>query len=145
MCQALSSTFSQLGKPPQPNPSDPAATRLAFITYLRDSATTAQQAIDRVSSIGAPPVQNGQRILDQVRVQLTQLRDNLREAVTQLEAADTNDMTAFGQAFAAAGNVIGLLGTLETEPQLRAAIEQTPECQALPGVSATEGPNAPPG
>lgn len=144
MCQALGPTFSQLGKPPQPDPSNPITTRLAFITYLNDSANTAQQAIDRLSSIGAPPVENGQQILDQVRVQLTQLRDNLKQAVTRLEAADSNDMAAFGQAFAAAGNVIGLVGTLESESQLRAAINQTPECQTLPGVSPTAQTNQPP-
>jgi hypothetical protein len=144
MCQALAPTFTQLGKPPQPDPDNPTATRLAFINYLRDSATAAQQAIDRLSSIGVPPVENGQRILDQVRLQLTQLRDNLRDTVTQLQAADSNDMAAFGRAFGVAGNVIGLLGTLENQSQLRAAIEQTPECQALPGVGSTNGTNQPP-
>ena len=36
-------------------------------------------------------------------------------------------------------------GTLATDPQLRAAIEQTPECQHLAAVNPTTQPPQPPG
>jgi hypothetical protein len=143
VCQALDPAFTQLGKPPQPDPGNAVATRQAFITYLDTSANAAQQAINRLSSIGAPPVDNGAQILDQVRGQLTQLRDNLKNAATQLKTANTNDAAAFGQAFGAASNVIGLLGTLSSQPQIRDAINQAPECQTLPGINAATAPKAP--
>jgi hypothetical protein len=47
---------------------------------------------------------------------------------TRLDAANANDGAAIGQAFSAMGNVVGLFGTLTGDPQLRAAIDQTPEC-----------------
>ena len=81
-------------------------------------------------------MENGQRILDQVRVQLTELHAYLNEAVTQLKASDANDAGTLGQALGAAGNVVGLFATLATEPQLRAALDQAPKCQTLSGLNA---------
>ena len=126
MCQALGFAFLQLGSPPEPDFTNPAATRQAFGTYLSNAANATQQAIDLLSSVGAPPVDNGQRILDQMRTQLTQLRGNLNEMATQLNRASPNDVGAIG-------NVVGLFGTLTNDPQLRAAIDQTPECHTSPG------------
>ncbi|MDT7712639.1 MAG: hypothetical protein QOG46_1328, partial [Pseudonocardiales bacterium] len=120
MCQALHPALTQLGKPPQPDVNDPAATRQAFITYLTQAGNATQQTIDRLSSIGAPPVDNGQQILEEIRTQLVELRTNLLEVATRLKAANPNDTTAIGQAFGVAGNVVGLVGALATNPQLRA-------------------------
>ena len=131
--QALGPTFSQLGAPPQPNTADPAATRQAYIDYLARASNAAQQAMDRLASVGPPPVQSGQQILDQLRSELSQLRTNLNDAMTQLKAANPNDAAAVGQAFGAVGNAVGLVSTLTSDPQLRAAIDQTPECHTASG------------
>jgi hypothetical protein len=133
MCQALGLAFLRLGTPPQADFANPAATRQAFSTYLNNASNATQQAIDLLSSIGPPPVEDGQRILDQLRMQLTQLRGNLSEAATQLNQANANEAGAIGQAFGAVGNVVGLFGTLTSDPQLRAAVDQTPECQSASG------------
>jgi|SRR6185312_988660 hypothetical protein len=143
MCQALGPAFSQLGAPPQPDTANPAATRQAYVDYLSRASNAAQQAYDRLASVGPPPVQNGQQILDQARTQLSQLRDNLNNALTQLKAASSNESAAIGPAFSAAGNAVSLVGTLTDNPQLRAAIDQTPECQSVPGVSGTSSTTTP--
>lgn len=131
MCQALGFAFLQLGAPPQPDFGDPAATRQAFGTYLGNAANATGQAIDLLSSVGAPPVDDGQRILDHMRTRLTELRGNLNNMATQLtaaNAANATDVGAIAQALGAIGNVVGLFGTLTNDSQLRAAIDQTPEC-----------------
>lgn len=133
VCQALGPALGQLGSPPQPDLNNTTATRQAYITYLTNARNVTQQAIDRLPPIGPPPVQNGQQILGQVNNQLSQLRDNLNEALTQLNQANPNDSAAMAQAFSAASHVVGLRNTLTADPQLRAAIDQTPECQNLPG------------
>ena len=144
MCQALGPAFSQLGALPQPDTANPAATRQAYVDYLSRASTAAQQAYDRLTSVGPPPVQNGQQILDQARTQLSQLRDNLNSALTQLKAAEPNESTAaVGPAFSAAGNAVSLVGTLTSNPQLQAAIDQAPECQNVPGVSGTSSTTTP--
>jgi hypothetical protein len=131
MCQALDPAFSQLGTPPQPDIDNPAATRQAYVAYLNNAGSATQQTIDRFSAIGAPPVANGQQILDRIRTQLVHMRTNLTDAAALLGAADPHDSAAIGQAFGAAGNVIRMIGVLATDPELRAAIDQTPECQSL--------------
>jgi hypothetical protein len=143
MCQALRPALAQLGTPPQVDMGNSAAARQAYIDYLGRAANAAQQATDRLASIGAPPVQNGQQILDQLRTQLTQLRNNLNDALTQLKAANPNEAAAIGSAFGAAGNAVGLLSTLTSDPQLRDAIDQAPECQNTPGVNATPSTTSP--
>ena len=137
-CQALRPAFDQLGTPPRLDVNNLAATRQAYLTYLGNARNATQQAIERLTLVGVPPVANGQQILDQTRNQLTQLRNDLDDAVAQLNRADPNDAGAVGLAVGAASNVMGALGNrvqvlaaLAQDPQLRAAINQTPECQNL--------------
>ncbi|MGH3814663.1 MAG: hypothetical protein ACRDUV_19815 [Pseudonocardiaceae bacterium] len=152
MCQALGPTFDRLGAPPLPDLGNLAATRQTYIDYLGNARNATQQAIDRLSSVGPPPVDNGQQVLDNIRNQLVQLRNDLDEALAQLNRADPNNVGASGLALGAASNILGALGNraqllanLATDPQLRAAINQTPECQNLTRVDATTGTNQPTG
>jgi hypothetical protein len=147
ICQTVTSTLAQLGAPPQADNNNPTATRQAYADYLSRASNGVQQAMDRLTSIGPPPVANGQQIFDQLRTQLTQLRDSLNNAATQLKAANPNDAAALGPAFGAAGNAVALLGTLTSNEELRAAFDQTPECHNVPGMGATTTtttPSAPP-
>ncbi|MDQ4093780.1 MAG: hypothetical protein M3143_10375 [Actinomycetota bacterium] len=153
MCQELDPAFEQLGAPPQPDLGNLAATRQAYIDYLSDARNAAQQAIDRLSTVGAPPVENGPQVLESMRTQLVQLREDLDEAMAQLNRADPNDVGGAGLALGAASNVLAALGNraqvlanLVIDPQLRAAIDQTPECQNVIGdatVGATEPTGSP--
>ena len=151
MCQALDPAFEQLGAPPQPDLGNLVATRQAYIDYLGDARSAAQQAIDRLAAVGAPPVENGVQVLESMRIQLVQLREDLDEAMAQLNRADPNDVGGAGLALGAAGNVLAALGNraqvlanLVVDPQLRAAIDQTPECQNVIG-DATIGTTEPTG
>jgi hypothetical protein len=147
ICQTITSTLTQLGAPPQTNNSDPTATRQAYADYLSRASSAVQQATDRLASIGAPPVANGQQIFDQLRTQLAQLRTSLNDAANQLKAANPNDAAALGPAFGAAGDAVTLLGTLTSNPELRAAFDQAPECHNVPGMgtmTTTTAPSAPP-
>lgn len=149
-CQALNPVFGQLGPPPQPDMNNLAATRQAYINYLTNARNAAQQAIDRLSAVGAPPVANGQQIVDQTRNQLTQLRTDLGDALAQLNRADPHDAGAIGLAAGAVGNMMGALGnrvqvlaTLDTDSQLRAAINQAAECHNLTAITGANQPTQP--
>jgi hypothetical protein len=85
MCQALRPALAQLGSPPQPDLNNSATTRQAYINYLGNARNATQQATDRLSSIGPPPVANGPQILGQMTTQLNQLRDSLNDTLTQPE------------------------------------------------------------
>ncbi len=151
MCQALDPAFEQLGAPPLPDLSNLTATRQAYIDYLGSARNATQQAIDRLTAVGPPPVDNGVQILESMRTQLVQLREDLDEAMAQLNRADPNDVGGAGLALGAASNVLAALGNraqvlanLVVDPQLRAAIDQTPECQNVIG-DATIGTTEPTG
>jgi len=135
MCQVQDPIFTA---PPPVDLSDPAATRQAYSTYFADAQTAADQALDRLQSLGVPPVENGQEVFNDLRDQLTDLRADLADARSQLDQADPNDLAAVGNSVVAAGNVVGALGNkgqvlaiFETSPQLDAAAEQVPECEDL--------------
>ena len=152
MCQSLQPAFDRLGAPPQPDLGNLAATRQAYIDYLSNARNAAQQAIDQLSSVGPPPVYNGQQVFDNMQNQLTQLRQDLDNALAQLNRADPNDVGGTGLAVGAAVNVFGALGNraqvlddLAIDPQLRAAINQTPGCQNLTGTNTTTSTNQPMG
>ncbi|HEX5348884.1 MAG TPA: hypothetical protein VFW64_17530 [Pseudonocardiaceae bacterium] len=152
MCQALHPVFGKLGAPPKINFGDLATTRQAYINYLGNARQATQQAIDLLPSVGAPPVPNGQQMLDQMRNQLSESRKDLDGALAQLNQADPRDSVATGLAIGGAGTVLGALGNrvqvpgnLAPDPQLRAAINQTPECQNLIGANTTAATNQPTG
>lgn len=152
MCQSLDPAFDQLGAPPELDLGNLSATRQAYIEYLTNARNAAEQANEQLSSVGAPPVDNGQEVFTNMRTQLTQVREDLDQALAQLNQADPNDAVAIGLALGSAANVLGALGNraqvlsdLAIEPQLRAAINQTPECQNVTGVDATTGTNPPTG
>ena len=150
VCQSLQPAFDRLGAPPQPDLGNLAATRQSYIDYLSNAQNAAQQAIDQLPSVGTPPVDNGQQVFDNMRSQLIQLREDLDEALAQLNRADPNDVGTTGLAVGAAVNVLGALGNraqvlddLAVDPQLSAAVNQTPECQNLTGMDATTGTHQP--
>lgn len=135
LCQALDPIFSP---PPQVDLTNPAAARQAYSTYLADAQTATEQALGRLQSLGAPPVENGQQVLDDLRAQVTDLRADLADARPRLDQAEQNDIAAVGNAIVAAGNVVGslgntaqVLGVLEVNPELDAAVEQAPACEDL--------------
>ncbi|MGH4007205.1 MAG: hypothetical protein ACRDTH_03375 [Pseudonocardiaceae bacterium] len=152
MCQAIGPAFDRLGAPPQPDFSNLAATRQDYIDYLGNARNAVQQAIDQLASVEAPPVDNGQQVLDNMRNQLVQLRNDLDDASAQLSRADPNDAGAIGLALGAAGNILAahsnraqVLGSLALDPELRTAINETPECQNLtPGSNPPSDANQPP-
>ncbi len=74
--------------------------------------------------------------------QLISLRDNLNDAVAQLKQTNPNDSGAIGRAFGAASNLVGVFGTRATDPQLRAAIHQMPECQHVAAANPTNQPSS---
>lgn len=152
MCQELRPVFGRLGAPPKIDFGNLPATRLAYISYLGSARKAIQQAIDLLPSVGAPPVANGQQMLDQIRNQLTESRNDLDGALAKLNQADPSDSIATGLAIGSAGTVLGTLGNrvqvpsnLTPDPQLRAAINQTPECQNLIGANNNAGTNQPTG
>lgn len=138
VCGALVPVAENLSTPPEFDLTAPAPTRDAYVTYLTEAQTAADSALVSVEAAGAPPVEGGEEIAQNVREDVTELRDDLADARTQLEQTDVSDPAAVGRSVVAAGNVIGALGNnaqalsaLDGEPQLDAAYAQAASCEQL--------------
>lgn len=138
ICTALLPVVETLRTPPQVDVSDPAAAQQAYTSYLNNAQTRAEQAQQEVAAAGAPPVEGGEEIAQDVQDQVADLREDLTQAQGQLDAVDPANPVDVGQAVAAGGNVLGAVGNnvqavgaVTTDPALRDAFELAPSCAEL--------------
>jgi hypothetical protein len=143
VCGAITPVAENLTDPPEFDLTAPAATRQAYLSYLTEAQTAADRALEAVSTAGPAPVDDGGQVTEEVRTDLTELRDDLLDARTQLEQANPTDPSAIGRSVLAAGNLVGALGNrtqtlsaLDGNPRLDAAFEQAQSCQQLRAVQA---------
>jgi hypothetical protein len=143
VCGALIPVVETLGDPPEFDITVPAATRDAFAAYLTQAQTATDQALQDVTEAGAAPVNGGEEIAENVRSDITELRDDLDEARGQLEQTDPNDPVAIGRSVVAAGNVVGAiannaqaLAAIDGDPRLDAAYAQAESCEQLRAIDA---------
>lgn len=143
VCRALGPVVGTLTSPPNTDINNLSATRQNYISYLDTAARQADTARREISAAGAPPVVGGEQIGSTVNDQVTQLRTNVGQALTQIQQTDPNDATSVTQALKAAGNVGGslvdstqVMSTLRRNPQLAQAIDQEPSCASLRSTGA---------
>ncbi|MHA6626364.1 hypothetical protein ACU61A_13095 [Pseudonocardia sichuanensis] len=138
VCSAVAPVVETLRTPPPVDFTNAAATREAYLAYIDATLQDAEQAVRQVRDAGAPPVEGGDELTQEVRTQVEDLTEDLTEARVQLERADPDDVGAIGHAVATVGNLMGSLGNsvqaigeIRTDPRLDAAFEQAPECRQL--------------
>ncbi len=138
VCAALVPVVDALDNPPAFDVTAPAATRDAYTGYLGRAQAAADGAVQGVTAAGAAPVEGGDQVAADVRANVTELRDDLAAAHTQLEQTDVNDPNAVGRAVVTAGNLAGALGNsaqtlsaLDGDPRLDAAFSQAASCERL--------------
>jgi hypothetical protein len=141
VCGALVPVTESLASPPGFDLTAPAAGRDAYLAYVAQARAATDQALDDIAAAGPAPVDGGQQVTEEVRSDVTELRDDLADARTQLEQADANDAAAIGASVVAAGNIVGAvansaqaLSALDGNPRLDAAFEQAQSCQRLRAV-----------
>jgi hypothetical protein len=138
VCGALVPVAESIANPPEFDVTAAAATRDAYSSYLIQAQAAADQALEDIAAAGPAPVDGGEQIAQEVRNDVTELRDDLADARTQLEQSDPGDVPGVGRAVVAAGNVVGAIGnnaqalsTLDGDPRLDAALDQAPSCERL--------------
>jgi len=125
-------------EPPELDLTAPAATREAYTSYVAQAQSATDKALANIAAAGPAPVDRVKQIAEDVRTDVTELRDDLADARTQLEQTDAGDVTGIGRAVVAAGNVVGAIGNnaqalsaLDGNPRLDAAVEQAASCERL--------------
>ncbi len=136
VCAGLQPVVAGLTAPPEPNLSDLAGTRQAYLDYLGVAQQRADQALQLLDAVGPPPVPDGDRIGAQTREQLTQMRTDIGQARDQLQQADPNNPISMGYAVTSTANVFASLASsaqalakLKENPDLGPAFAQAPSCE----------------
>ncbi len=138
VCRTLIPVAQTLRTPPPVDVTAPEAAQQAYRDYLTEAQNQAEQAQQEIGALGAPPVEGGEELAQEVQEQITDLREDAAEAREQIDAATPGDPVSIGQAVVAGANVLGAMGnnvqalaTLTADPELRNAVEQAPECAEL--------------
>lgn len=138
VCEALVPVAQTLRTPPAIDVTAPGAAQQAYRDYLTRAQTQTEQAQQQLGSLGAPPVEGGEELIEDVQQQVGDLREDVTEALDRVNAADPGNPLAIGEAVVAGGNVLGAVGNnvqavsaLTDEPELRDAFERTPACDEL--------------
>jgi hypothetical protein len=144
VCQALVPVAQTLRIPPTIDVTAPQAAQQAYRDYLATAQTQAEQAQQQLEQLGAPPIEGGEDLAEDVREQLDDLRDDVADAQQRIDAADPGNPLSIGEAVVAGGNLLGAvgnnvqaIGALTDEPELRIAFEEAPACADLRMVGET--------
>jgi hypothetical protein len=145
VCQSVESEIGTLSAGPQIDTSSPEAARDDLTSYLNDFGTALDRLIGGIESAGAPPVANGQQVVDETTAGLEQAKEAIQAARTKLDQVPINDPQAARQAFTEVAQDMQNLGQLdatesmENNPELKDAFDKAPTCQKLD----TEASSAP--
>jgi hypothetical protein len=138
ICTALLPVVETLRTPPPVDVTDPAAAQGAYRDYLAEAQSRAETAQQEVTAAGAPPVDGGEELAQDVQQQVEDLQEDVTEARRQIDAADPGNPIDIGQAVVVGGNVLGAIGnnvqavgTLTTDSELSNAFDAAPACADL--------------
>jgi hypothetical protein len=123
---------------PDLNPSDPTAAVTGLQNFLDAAVTGAQASLTDLEDTPPSPVEGGDEFVTNLRSALTQFRDGLEMARSELEGVDPANPQSVAAALPAAltalqglENVPNPAAGLESNPELQAAGEEAPNCQTI--------------
>ncbi|MEA2345745.1 MAG: hypothetical protein QOF63_3914 [Thermoanaerobaculia bacterium] len=106
----------------------------AYLSKILAALATGQSVLD---TAGPSPIDGGEELAAKVRTTIAQLTSDLTAQKAKLDAADANDPVALGLVFIEVGTTLqefsqnDPLAALRTNPQLRAAANQSSNCRKL--------------
>lgn len=107
---------------------------------LRSVGKAADELIGEIDALGPPPVDNGDKVLDELRTSFQDERESIEKAARYVEEADPSNVLEGVQAVRAAQTGIRAISVMTNEvsdqPALEQAFAATPTCQAI-GSGAT--------
>lgn len=141
LCGAFTSAGADLGSESNaPNPSDPKALGAS----LRKAADGLQALITKLDQLGPAPVSGGDAVVSRLKDALTKFQTGLASAATKLESVNANDPAALAAvlpeiltAVQSLSEVQDPLSTLDSNAELRAAVQKAPNCQQLGNLTSS--------
>ncbi|WP_203336573.1 hypothetical protein [Nocardioides limicola] len=138
VCSALEDPIEALMAEPEIDPSDLEATQAGLVDYLDNAATSIGDIKDAFGDAGAPPVEGGDDLADEISTALSSAQTAIGEARDKVAEADASDPMAFSAALSGMSGELASLtsameavGSLDSNPELQSAAEQAKSCQFL--------------
>ena len=138
VCSGVADEFAELKQDPSIDGSDPVAAKASLGAFLDklDSAMDTIQSTFR--GAGAPPVDNGDKLLADFDSRIDEIKTTIGEAKTELEATSTTDPAAFQQGFTKVGEKLQAIGSqksplegLNGNAEVAKALQSTPTCKSI--------------
>jgi hypothetical protein len=148
VCQSVESEVGTLTEPPQIDTSSPEAARDGLTSYLNDFGTAIDRLIGGIKGAGAPPVADGQRVVDETTQALERAQETIQNARTKLDQVPINDPQAARQAFTEVAQEMEQMGqvdatqSMENHPELKDAFDKAATCQKLDSQPSSSPPTS---
>jgi hypothetical protein len=138
LCGSLLPTVKALASEPQIGQSDPASTVKGLSAYFGGAVSSLDESLSGIDAAGPSPIADTDPVVAKLKQTLRTLRSTFAEAKTAVDKVDPNNpadlATALPEALAPLAN-LGALGDptagLKTNPELKAAAAQAPNCQEI--------------
>ncbi|GGP36091.1 hypothetical protein [Saccharothrix coeruleofusca] len=150
VCAAASSFVSVPKTPPKLDATDQNKLKADMAAYMGQMADAFGSTATRLREVGPSPVAGGDEQVEKMAATFTDVAKTFGDARSTIEQADANDpvggIQAAGDAIARLDEFTEPLKQLESHPELAAAAQQAPSCQALrtlrPSTATSEAPPA---
>jgi hypothetical protein len=138
ICTAMLPALKTRSTQPKLDTANPRDTIAALSTYLGETGTAVDGAINGMSAAGPSPIEGGDEAVRALTTTLTAFRDSVREAKTRIDAIDTSNTRALATELPKAIEPLTALSTLpdpaaelDGNPELDRAAAQAPECRQV--------------
>ncbi|HEU5470511.1 MAG TPA: hypothetical protein VFV67_07645 [Actinophytocola sp.] len=140
VCASVERGAATLASPPATDPNDPQGAKVVLADYLGRVSQALDTVAGGIREAGAPPVDDGQRAVDDALRTITELRAALDSAKNRVARLETTDPAGFQQALTEVGNGLAEVGGVEgptkdlkANPALNTAFGKAPTCQKVDG------------
>ncbi|MDV6011448.1 hypothetical protein [Haloechinothrix sp. LS1_15] len=138
VCESLWEGGEALGEAPAPDSADPLAARDAVLDFLGNVHESLTGLEGTLEDLGEPPVRGGPEVYGEAMATLEDTQSAVARSIDELDAAEIVDGESFEAAMERAGETFAELDTLDgpagefrQNDDLRAAMDEAPECRSL--------------
>ena len=138
ICTALLPAMKIRDTQPKLDTANPRDSVAALSSYLGETTTAVDGALNGMAAAGPSPIQGGDQAVAALSSTLTAFRDAASEAKTKIDAIDTSNPRSLAtelpkavQPLTALANLPNPAGELGSNPELDQAAAQAPKCQQV--------------
>ncbi|GLZ40310.1 hypothetical protein [Actinokineospora sp. NBRC 105648] len=149
VCSTVAPQVAQLSQAPNLDPSDPVKAKTNLDAYFDKQISALDTMASGFQSAGAPPVADGDQLVEKATAGIKQAKTVVESAKTELASVDTSTPEAFQAGFVKVAENLQKLSesddptaSLKGNQELDAAFQQAPTCKKLDGDAGASASNS---